>query len=483
MPSHSHAHPTILNRNEFERIKSSIVEVPPDNHEIVRRKELKNKSNERLKHWPNTLEALREKKLNFIKEKQEQEEAKRVELDIIEENLRKKRSEETKKRAEDFRFECTDQMKLFRRQEQYAACLIDRRQQIERKSVKKDEEVIHNKFYHEKILEKVAELTAVEEEKKKKVADNVVVIKAAREEQIADVRARKEAERLESIAIGEAMKRQAIEQVEQEKRAVEERAKQIAINNANMVIANEKLKAVRAEILQKEKEAEAARDGEVELIDNRKKARKVIEIRRFEKQQETRQALIDRAIKQLQAKSNKDQEIQEKQEAEIKERQDKAIADKEAKRQAQWNAIVASRTEQIEAREERRRIEMEEDEKQIGLWNAVNQSEIQKAKDRDEAARRTTKVIKDMQYNDGIIVARKRAKERLDELEEYRRARANDGVDDKKYQELVKSKIIEYSIEGKPTYTLMKALDYKQPDLIGAKLNKGVSGKTKKSEE
>ena len=125
---------------------------------------------------------------------------------------------------------------------------------------------------------------------------------------------------------------------------------------------------------------------------------------------------------------------------------------------------------------------MEEDDKQIGLWNAVNQSEIQKAKDRDEAARRTTKIIKDMQYNDGIIVARKRAKERLDELEEYRKARANDGADDKKYQELVKSKIIEYAQEGKPTYTLMRALDYKQPDLIGAKLNKGAKTKNKGDE-
>jgi hypothetical protein len=71
----------ILSKQELARIKNSVQEFPEDRSQQERRAELKKKSDERLKHWPNTLEALRKKKENFIKERAEQEEMKRQEID------------------------------------------------------------------------------------------------------------------------------------------------------------------------------------------------------------------------------------------------------------------------------------------------------------------------------------------------------------------------------------------------------------------
>ena len=361
-------------------------------------------------------------------------------------------------------------MKLFRGQQRYCDILIDRFAQIERKKSVKEAEKLGDKVFHEKILETVKTLTEAEEAKKKKVEDNIAVIAKVREEQLSEVRAKREAEHQESIAIGEAMKKQAKEQLEMDLIAQQEKQRKIEESNATMVIANEKLKAVRAEIVLKEKKATDEREGEVEVIENRKKARKVIEIRRFEKQQETKQKMIEAAMKQLAAKSTKYNAIQMKQEQEIRDREDKAIADKEAKRLRQWNQIVDSRTEQIETRNRKKDEEYEQDMRQIGLWNEKNQIEIEKSRQREEEARKTTTTIKNLQYVDGIKVARKKIEDKMNEIESDKMIKEIGVQDDKKFSDIVKDKIMEYAAVGKPIYPMIKALEYKQPDLMGAKL-------------
>ena len=71
----------IINRSELERIKASILPSIEDNSKIERKRELKKKSEDRLKNWPNTLEALRLKKESFMKDREAEEEAKRQEVD------------------------------------------------------------------------------------------------------------------------------------------------------------------------------------------------------------------------------------------------------------------------------------------------------------------------------------------------------------------------------------------------------------------
>lgn len=71
----------LLSRKELERIKASILPSVEDNSKLERKKELKKKSEDRLKNWPNTLEALRLKKESFLKDREAEEEAKRQEID------------------------------------------------------------------------------------------------------------------------------------------------------------------------------------------------------------------------------------------------------------------------------------------------------------------------------------------------------------------------------------------------------------------
>lgn len=70
-----------MSRTELERIKASVLPSIENNSKLERKKALKAKSDERLKHWPNTLEALRLKKESFIKDREAEEEAKRQEID------------------------------------------------------------------------------------------------------------------------------------------------------------------------------------------------------------------------------------------------------------------------------------------------------------------------------------------------------------------------------------------------------------------
>lgn len=73
----------ILTKAELERMRAEarLGGSGADSKEQQRKAELKRLSNERVKNWPNTLEALRKKKESFIKEREEAEELLRQEQD------------------------------------------------------------------------------------------------------------------------------------------------------------------------------------------------------------------------------------------------------------------------------------------------------------------------------------------------------------------------------------------------------------------
>jgi len=71
----------VLTKSELERMKASVQPERLDNSQTLRKQDLKKLSDDKLKNWPNTLEALRRKKENFMKERAEQEELRRQEID------------------------------------------------------------------------------------------------------------------------------------------------------------------------------------------------------------------------------------------------------------------------------------------------------------------------------------------------------------------------------------------------------------------
>ncbi len=85
MPTHEFSksqHGITLSKLEFDRIKQSVLPSQETFDYEEKRRNLKKLSNDRMKHWPNTLEATRLRKESFLKEKEQMEEDKRKLTDI-----------------------------------------------------------------------------------------------------------------------------------------------------------------------------------------------------------------------------------------------------------------------------------------------------------------------------------------------------------------------------------------------------------------
>jgi len=456
--------------------------LPPEFNDTKQRKrdELKKLSEDKKAKWPNTLEALRLKKESFLAEKAQREEEARQEIDRQEAEIRRTTRLELIKRANDLMYDQTDKMKGLKSQKAYADVVYDRLKQVEEKKIAKEAERVWGLQFHEAILKRVADGEAEEEAKKKKHHDMIKVLAVARKEQVDEVLARRAAEAAEANAIGQAMRRQAQKQIEDDVVAMEAKQRRIEESNAAMVVANERLKVVREEIRVKEKEAEEARDAEKEVIEGRKIALKALEKRRFEKAQETRQKIIDAAVKQLAAKSNADQALMNKQADEIKEKQDQAFALKEAKAKKQREDIHRSRQEMMASKEEILNKQYEEEDRIVKLWNEANQAEIEKERQKEISAREKVVRLKSINYADAVKAQRKKVEDRIIQLEQDKLLRDIGSQDDDKFAEICKAEIMRYASQGKPVYTLMRALETTEPPLLPAKTSGNKGGGRKK---
>lgn len=280
---------TILNSSDWERMKRSVLPDTVNDSKSRRKEELKKLSTEKYKHWPNTLDALRQKKLNFVEEKANAEELARQEVDRQEAEHRRKQRLESIKRANDLMYDQTDKMKGLRGAKLYAEVVLTRQQQVEEKGERKAAEKEFNRTFHENILEVVRKGNEDDEVKAKFLAAKIDSIKIQRREQVEEVLKKRADEAAEAFAIGEALKKRAQEQLAEEMQRQVDKQKRIAEANLITLKANERAKIVQLELVAKEKDAALAREGEKEEIEGRAKALKALEKRRFEKKQETRQ--------------------------------------------------------------------------------------------------------------------------------------------------------------------------------------------------
>lgn len=459
----------VLTKAELERMRATIRGPQADTSVADRKAELKRMSNERMKHWPNTLEALRLKKESWIKDRAEQEELKRQEIDRQEAELRRTLRLESIKKANDLLYEQTDKMKLFRSQELYADVVHTRFQQMDRKKQVKEVEKVEEVKYHEEIMRRVKEGDEQEKRKIEEQQKKIEEVKVSRFQQREEARLRREEEMRKNREEGMRMKKEAQERLEEDLREFERKQKVAAETNLRMLKANEDLKLVRLEMKEKERLAELERDAEVAKIDHRKKMLKHLEQVRFEKAQETRQQIIDAAVKQLALKQNTEEAILEKQVQDLKDKEDAMLAAKAEKNERIKQEIIASRLAQIEARENEIRRRHEEEDVLVQRWRRENEEAIQAEAEKARQRRIETVKIKTMQYNDGKEAAKKKQEAKMYEVEQARFLESLDNTDDKRFVEMCKAKIEENIRLGKPVYTLLRALDYHQPQLLPAK--------------
>merc|ERR1711871_1150494 len=167
----------------------------------------------------------------------------------------------------------------------YADTVATRAIQVQEKQKRKEEEKKREAEYHQMILRKVAQGEVEEKEKEAKIAAKIEVIKTQRRNQVEEVRAKRAAEEAEARAIGEAMKKEAAQRIQEDLDEQIRKQELIADANAKTVIANERIKIIKAELDAREKEQLEAIEAEKEKIEGRKIAMKALEIRRFEKKQ------------------------------------------------------------------------------------------------------------------------------------------------------------------------------------------------------
>jgi len=462
----------IIDYSEILKMKAAVESRAEDRSSVERKAYLKKLSQDKVKNWPNTLEALRKRKEMFMKDKADQEELRRQEIDRQESEIRKAKRLEAIERANELLYSQTDKMKVLTSQALYADVIHERKSQIEAKRKVVEEEKIIEQHHHENILREVKRLEGVEEDKIRQRKEVVQAVIKTREDQLDEIRERRAKQKQQEVQRGIEMKREAQRQLEESFEAQRAHAAAVARSNAEMVVANQKLKEYKDEIALKERLAMEARDAEVEVIDARKKALKALEIRRFEKSQETRQKLIDAAVEQLAKKVNTDAAVLQKQEDEIRDREDKVAADKAAKLAKQKSDIALSREEQMRMRDTLLRERREEEERMIKSWRESNEIEIQKEKDKIKKEKELVAQLKAIQLSEAQEKQRKKVEDRVAQLEQENFLLTLKGLDDKKFVDRCKAKITEYANAGKPVYTLLRALETTPVELIPAKVTK-----------
>lgn len=361
----------VLTQSEIDRIKASVL--PPAATANNRKAELKKLSEERLKHWPNTLEALRKKKESFLKDREDAAELVRQQIDIEEAEKRRVDRLEAIRKANDLIYEQTDRMKLLKSQKLYADVIHTRFKQIDRKQEVKEGLKVEDAKFHEIILETVKRGEEEEAAKIAKREREIELMKQSRVEQIAEVRkAREEKARL-IREDGLRMKAIAQEQLLEDIQKHEEKIRRGKEATIKLVAANEQMKLERREKMEEERLKALEREAEVEVIEHRKRALKQLEKERFDKSQLTRQMLIDAAVHQLSLKQNQEDTIMQKQGQEIKDREDKAIQDKQDKADKDWEVTVQSRTAMIQRKEAFKKAQKEQDDMMAAKWKRENE--------------------------------------------------------------------------------------------------------------
>lgn len=455
-----------MSRTELDRMKRSVL--PPTENFAREQKaaHLKKLSNERVKNWPNTLEALRHKKESYLKEKEEIEEKKRQEIDREEAELRRKTRLDSIERANNLLYEQTDKMKYLRSQELLSDVVYSRQFQLDEKKQREMKAKEEAALHHEVILKQVREGEAKEQAQRERLKKKMEEVTVSRKQQLDEVFARRSAELEEERQIGIELKREAELQLERDRVARLERQKQIDQSNIEMAKANEQLKVLRDEYRALELEEIARREAEVDVIENRKKVRKALEIRKFEKAQVTRQQIIDAATKALAAHSNKEQARMEKQASEQRAKEDLAIAQKAKKREDEWNDIVRSRAQQVERKKAARESERIEEEELIKL--ALEQAAVAEENERKKAqkARNAIVQVKKEQLAMAATKRKEKVEERLLDYEREKALHAEDGKDDAKFKEICKQEIARYKADGKPLLPLYRAMEHKAPELM-----------------
>lgn len=311
-------------------------------------------SNSRKAQWPNTIEALRERKDRMRAEKSEVEEKLRVEIDKEEEALQAEKRRLTIERANKMLYDSTDRVKSLHSKLMLADVMEERERQIEVKQRLRLREVEAEERWYQKQQDAIRRMDAEEDLRDEEEMSKRATVGRVRSEQISHQMSEQEQKIAELRREGEMMKEMALADAEAEQRQRLEEMDRERRARAEVVEANNYLLKKRAED-QELQEAEEARmldyaaSKERDLLERRDREEK-----RFRERQAWRQQLIDQQIAKLTDLNAASNSRLEKQAHEVQAKAQAAREKLDEQRKNELLVMHMSRQQQMRWKKERK---------------------------------------------------------------------------------------------------------------------------------
>lgn len=353
--SHHDPHTAVITTNDFDSIRHRASSTGREVSQKQKDREVLHKiSQERLKHWPNTIEANRMKKEKAKLEKAEEEERLRRIIDAEEEALQKEKRRLAIERANKILYDETDRVKALHSRLMLSDVLKEREAQIALKGKMMASEEEDEKEWVEKQKHLLRKMDTEEEFKDTMMQTRSVQLQHARKEQLQDLRKRHE-RKIEELKIeGELTRQKAEADLRAERDAEMEKARRERLANIESMRANEYLKTLKDEERRREEAEEQKMQNFAKMKEKNLLERRHREAEKFRKKQEARAKMIDLQVKKLQDIQQQNAERLDKQVAEVQEKSEAALAAKEEKKRREMMEMHMSRQQQLRWREEKK---------------------------------------------------------------------------------------------------------------------------------
>mmetsp|Transcript_34872 Transcript_34872/g.62719 ORF Transcript_34872/g.62719 Transcript_34872/m.62719 type:complete len:460 (-) Transcript_34872:166-1545(-) len=407
---------SVITKSQLEAIKEKCFDKPPDIN-LERRKELKKLSDERAQKWPNTLQAQRARKEKAKIERLEAEEAERVEIDRQEAELRAEQRRIQIERANNVIFNETDKVKAFHSKMLLSDVLRENENQI---ALKKQVDILkraQEQAFVEQQRQALELAETLELQKMSETRKRALKQKDEQLDQLDHLRNRILAERARDREEGQNLKLKAQEEVEESKRiesATRARARKLQEDSLR---ANDTLKLFRQKEVEKSLEEDLAiesyakKRAELMAERERREAEKRVqkELQRRKLQEAIENTLVSSRVKEEERFALDVEQAERRialEEAERRKRQQEVLAD-----------IDASRRAQLKQKAEDRKKMKEDDSEFSKVWKERCKALEEEEKQEQSEKFGRSKNIQSYQLRQAAIRARRKAEQRIADLE------------------------------------------------------------------
>ncbi|CAD8183384.1 unnamed protein product [Paramecium pentaurelia] len=419
---------------------------------------MKANSEERMKRWPTTIAAYKQKRDQHRFEKFAAAEEERRQIDIEEEIFQKGQKKITLEQANKQIYEDSDKVKAFHGKMLFSDVLQERDEQIlmekYKKELLKQQEEIYQQILEEQLDEYDQKQSLKQKMQQQRKKEQMNMLHKQHEEMKEKYLTKLKEERIE----GELIKQKVKDALEEEQKIQRLKQGKILENQRLVQQANDQLKEFKIQQRIKEKEE----DEQIRLHAEKKQRiaemRKVREDLKFHEKQQQRQKMIDRQIQQLEIVKKAQEEHLNKQiiEAQVKAEEVEKI--KKQKREQMFKAIDYSRKIKDEVKQkESKSVDYHKKEFQI-YWEKRGK-ELEEIENVENTAQRDRRIqnakYQQDQINEKTILREKEYLEQLDQQEEKQRKLEKE---DEIFMIWASQKIQEQSKEGKNILPLIKEL-------------------------